>query len=83
MVFNPWQTKPAMLPTDPAVTATDGEKSIIFFSPQQAKADKWLISPQVTIREGYQLLFNAKAYSSQYAESMEIHWPKLPVAKSS
>lgn len=72
MVFNPWQTKPAMLPTDPAVTATDGEKSIIFFSPQQAKADKWLISPQVTIREGYQLLFNAKAYSSQYAESMEI-----------
>ena len=31
MVFNPWHTTPPMLPTDPAVQAPTGEKTIIFF----------------------------------------------------
>lgn len=72
MVFNPWHTVPAMLPSDPAIEAPDGEKSVIFFSPQMAQADKWLISPMIEVREGYVLKFKAKAYSSIYPESLEI-----------
>jgi hypothetical protein len=45
MVFNPWKTQPAMLPTDQAVAAPTGDKPVIFFSPQMGMADKWLISP--------------------------------------
>jgi translation elongation factor P/translation initiation factor 5A len=72
MVFNPWKTVPAMLPTDPAIAAPTGDKSIIFFSPQRVKADKWLVSPLLDIREGYQLTVTAKGYTSMYPESMEF-----------
>lgn len=72
MVFNPWKTEPAMLPTDAAIAAPDGDKSVIFFSPQMARADKWLISPLFEIRDKYEVSFLAKAYSSVYPESFEI-----------
>ena len=72
MVFNPWQTVPAMLPTDPAIAAPDGDKCVIFFSPQMAQADKWLISPELDIRPGYEFSFLGKAYTAMYAESMEL-----------
>ena len=72
MVFNPWQTVPAMLPTDPAIAASDGDKCVIFFSPQMAQADKWLISPELDIRPGYEFSFLGKAYTAMYAESMEL-----------
>ena len=72
MVFNPWNTVPAMLPTDPAIAAPTGDKTVIFFSPQRVTADKWLISPLLTIREDYQLKLKAKGYSSMYPESMEF-----------
>lgn len=72
MVFNPWQTSPAMLPSDPAVAAPSGDKTIIFFSPQRTQADKWLISPALQIREGFRMTMLAKGYSAQYPESMEI-----------
>ena len=71
MVFNPWNTVPAMMPTDPAIAAPTGDKTIIFFSPQRAKADKWLISPLLDIRQGYELHVTAKAYA-EYPESMEF-----------
>ena len=71
MVFNAWKTTPAMLPADPAMYAPDGDKYVVFFSPQRAKADKWLISPLVDIYEGYQLKATAKAYSN-YPESIEF-----------
>lgn len=71
MVFNPWKTIPAMLPTDMAIAAPTGDKSIIFFSPQRAGADKWLISPLVDIRDAYEVAFSAKAYTI-YPESLEI-----------
>lgn len=71
IVFNPWNTIPAMLPTDEAIAAPTGNKSIVFFSPQRAFADKWLISPAIDIRDGYVVQFTAKAYSI-YPESMEI-----------
>ena len=71
MVFNPWNTVPPMLPTDPAVQAPTGDKTIIFFSPQQNGANKWLISPELTIREGFVCRFTAKAYAD-YVESMEV-----------
>jgi len=67
MVFNPYKTVPAMAPTDPAIMAPTGDKTVIFFSPQVAKADKWLISPAQTIREGYVWQLTAKAYT-QYPE---------------
>ena len=71
MVFNPWNTTPPMLPTDPAIAAATGDKRIIFFSPQMAKADKWLISPLIDINKDYVLSVKAKAYSI-YPETIEF-----------
>ena len=72
MVFNPWSTVPAMLPTDVAVQAPTGDKTVIFFSPQRYQADKWLISPEVEIREGYAVSLTMKSYEGMYAESAEF-----------
>ena len=72
MVFNPWNTTPAMLPTDPAIAAPTGQKTVIFFSPQRTKADKWLISPLMDIHDNYQLSVKAKGYTAMYPESMEF-----------
>lgn len=71
IVFNAWKTVPAMLPKDQAMLAPDGDKYIVFFSPQGAKADKWLVSPLVDIYEGYQLKATAKAYQA-FPESIEF-----------
>ena len=71
MVFNPWMTEPAMLPTDPAIAAATGDKTVIFFSPQMAQADKWLISPMIEINKNYELSVKAKAYSI-YPETIEF-----------
>ena len=71
LVFNPWHTTPPMLPADPAVAAPTGDKTIIFFSPQMSGANKWLISPELTIREDFVCRFLAKAYDT-YPESMEV-----------
>lgn len=71
MVFNPYMTEPPMLPTDPAIAALTGDKSVIFFSPQMAQADKWLISPLIEINKNYVLSVKAKAYSI-YPETMEF-----------
>ena len=73
MVFNPWKTTPAMMPTDPAIAAPTGEKCITFFSSQQAKADDWLISPVIDIHENYSLTLKAKSYSSMYPETLEFY----------
>ncbi|MGN0209865.1 MAG: dockerin type I domain-containing protein, partial [Muribaculaceae bacterium] len=43
----------------------------IFFSPQSNGANKWLISPEILIREDFVCRFTAKAYS-EYVESMEV-----------
>lgn len=72
IVFNPYATKPAMLPTDQAVKAPTGDKSVVFFSPQGAKADKWLISPEVIVREGYIMQVTLKSYASVYPETIEL-----------
>ena len=72
MVFNPWNTTPAMAPTDVAIMAPTGDKTVIFFSPQQSTADKWLVSPEITIRDNFVCRFTAKAYS-QYVESMALY----------
>ncbi len=71
MVFNPYKTVPAMAPTDPAIMAPTGDKTVIFFSPQMAQADKWLISPAQTIRDGYVWQLTAKAYA-QYPETVRF-----------
>lgn len=71
MVFNPWHTTPPMMPTDPAVQAPTGDKTIIFFSAQMNGSNKWLISPELTIRDNFVCRFTAKAYD-QYPEIMEV-----------
>lgn len=71
MVFNPYKTVPAMALTDPAIMAPTGDKTVIFFSPQMAQADKWLISPAQTIRDGYVWQLTAKAYA-QYPETVRF-----------
>ena len=72
IVFNPWKTVPAMMPTDVAVMAPTGDKTIAFFSPQRGSADKWLISPLMDIHEGYSLRTTLKSYAGQYLESVEF-----------
>ena len=72
IVFNPWNTVPAMLPTDVAVMAPTGDKTIAFFSPQRGRADKWLISPLLDVREGYTLRATLKSYDAAYPESVEF-----------
>lgn len=72
MVFNPLHTTPAMYPADPAVKAPTGDKTVIFFSPQQGRADKWLISPEITVREGYVMKVTAKSYNDMYPETFEF-----------
>lgn len=72
MVFNPSRTQPAMYPTDAASAPADGDKYAIFFSPQMAQADKWLISPLQTVREGYVWRFAAKPYSTMYMETISL-----------
>lgn len=72
IVFNPWNTVPAMLPTDMAMQAPDGNKYVVFFSPQGAQADKWLISPLIDIYDGYELKVTAKSYTDMYNEKMEF-----------
>ena len=59
VVFNPFATTPSM-ESDYAIHAPDGVKSIAFFGPQQAIADKWLISPALTVGDGYELKFMAE-----------------------
>lgn len=71
MIFNPWKTVPAMMPTDKAVMAPSGDKTVIFFSPQNNGANKWLVSPEILIREDFVCRFTAKAYS-EYTESMSV-----------
>ena len=71
MVFNPWHTVPAMLPTDEAIKAPTGDKTVIFFSAQRAQSDKWLISPLIDIHDNYEFTVLAKAYAA-YPESMEF-----------
>ena len=70
MVFNPKTTVPSMV-GDQAILAPTGDKTVIFFSPQRAAADKWLISPAQVIREGYEWHVTAKAYST-YPEKVEF-----------
>ncbi|MDE6125866.1 MAG: T9SS type A sorting domain-containing protein, partial [Muribaculaceae bacterium] len=72
MVFNPYKTVPAMMPTDPAIAAVTGDKSVIFFSSQMAKSDKWLITPPISIRDQFRISFKAKGYTSMYTESLEL-----------
>lgn len=71
LVFNPWSTTPPMMPTDPAVQAPTGNKSIAFFSAQQNGSNKWLISPEIKIRKDFVCRFTAKAYA-EYPESMDV-----------
>lgn len=61
-----------MLPTDQAMKPVTGNKEILFFSPQQYTANKWLISPELSIREGYKLTVAAKSYSDVYPEQLEF-----------
>lgn len=72
LVFNPYKTVPAMMPSDPAIAAVTGDKSIVFFSSQMARSDKWLITPPISIRDEFRFSFKAKGYSAMYAESLEL-----------
>lgn len=72
MVFNPWKTTPPMLPTDNAIAAPTGDKTVVFFSSQRAASDKWLISPLLDIHDDYLLTVKAKAYDAMYTETMEF-----------
>ncbi len=72
MVFNPYTTVPAMAPSDVAVIAPTGQKTVIFFSPQMSTADKWLISPQFDVRQDDVWQFTAKGYVSAYVETIEL-----------
>lgn len=72
LVFNPKSTTPAMT-SDAAVLAPQGDKTIIFFSPQQNGANKWLVSPLITVRDSFVVRFAAKSYTDMYGnDQMEV-----------
>lgn len=72
MVFNPNSTTPPMT-SDKAILAPDGDKTVIFFSPQQNGANKWLVSPKLLIRDNYVVRFAAKSYTDMYGnDQMEV-----------
>lgn len=70
MVFNPEATTPSMA-GEASVAAYTGVKSVIFQGPQGAEADKWLISPEVEVRDGFTFSCMAKAYT-EYPETLEL-----------
>lgn len=72
IIFNGWNTTPPMLPTDVSMTPTSGKKQVVIFSPQQAQADKWLVSPKINVRDGYVLRVAAKSYDDMYPENLEF-----------
>ncbi|MCM1319105.1 MAG: carboxypeptidase-like regulatory domain-containing protein [Muribaculaceae bacterium] len=69
-IFNPENTEPSMA-GESSVAAYDGKKTVIFQGPQASKADKWIISPVVDIKPGFECSFAAKAYSL-YPEALEV-----------
>ncbi len=72
IIFNAWNTTPPMLPTDIPMTPASGNKQVVFFSPQQAQADKWLVSPKIKVRDGYVLRVATKSYDDMYPENLEF-----------
>ncbi|MGL4293623.1 MAG: choice-of-anchor J domain-containing protein [Bacteroidales bacterium] len=71
LVFNAGATTPSMI-EDGAIRAAEGEKSILFISPQVSQANDWLITPSQHIREGYVMRFMAKSYTDFYAETFRV-----------
>lgn len=70
MVFNPAATEPSM-ENDANIAAADGSKSVIFISPMNETADKWLISPQIKVGNEYAWTLKAKAYTF-FPETIEL-----------
>ncbi len=71
LIWNALATQPAM-EGDYAAYAPQGEKCVAFFSPQQAKANDWLISPKIKIYNNYVIRFDLKAYTNLYTETIAI-----------
>lgn len=72
IVFNAWETVPPMLPDDPAMNAPTGNKQILMFSPQLNGSNKWIVSPEIDVMDGYVMRITAKSYTSMYPESIEF-----------
>lgn len=72
VVFNAWETSPAMLPADQAMNPPTGSKQILMFSPQQNGSNKWIVSPAVEVMDGYMMRITAKSYDATYPESLEF-----------
>lgn len=62
LVFNPSQTVPAMN----EIAFPSGNKAVAFISSSTGKANDWLITPRLKIRDGYVFRFMAKAYTDMY-----------------
>ncbi|MEG1378046.1 MAG: choice-of-anchor J domain-containing protein [Bacteroidales bacterium] len=71
MIFNAAATTPSMY-EDGAIRAVEGDKSVIFFSPQAGQANDWLIAPKQHIYENYVLRFYAKSYLEMYSETFRV-----------
>lgn len=74
IIMNPYMTTPA-LALDGWFLTGDGDKYVAFFSPwaselDPAQADKWLISPELSVYENYVLRFYATGYD--WPETLEI-----------
>ena len=74
IIMNPYMTTPA-LALDGWFLTGDGDKYVAFFSPwaselDPAQADKWLISPELSVYENYVLRFSAVGYD--WPETLEI-----------
>lgn len=71
LIFNPYLTTPATY-VDTYFLPQEGEQYLMFFSPQLATADDWLISKKIKIGNNWVVRFWAKAYSEQYPETIDV-----------
>ena len=72
MVFNPYSTEPVEAAQDNLFIAPDGDKYVMFNSPEMAQSNDWLISPTIKIGQDYVLRFSAKSYQDMYPGSFEF-----------
>ena len=73
-IMNPLTVEPTWWYEYPVLRPYSGQQYAGFIRTSSGRVnDDWLISPVIESRNGYELKFLAKAYSSMYAENLDIY----------
>ncbi len=71
IIFNPYETEPPAV-ADERFLPFNGRKYAACFAARQRRNDDWLISPQISLGQGYELSFAAKAFSHAYGPDLFV-----------